>query len=66
MESELSQNVVRMQSECSENVVRSNKVILGQVRSLEVDSDHLSYERWSSMLYMDGMDEWDWVGYYRS
>ena len=58
MYSECSQNVVRMKSKCSQNVVRSSLVILGHFSSLEDDSDHLSYERSSLMLYV-GMDRWD-------
>ena len=44
-----------MLSDCSQNEVRSSQVIVGNLSSLEIDSNHLSYERLSSMLYV-GMD----------
>ena len=48
-----------MLSDCSQNEVRSSQVIVGNLSSLEIDSNHLSYERLSSMLYewmgMDGI-----------
>ena len=45
-----------MLSDCSQNEVRSSQVIVGNLSSLEIDSNHLSYERLSSMLYV-------WMGW---
>ena len=47
-----------MLSDCSQNEVRSSQVIVGNLSSLEIDSNNLSYERLSSMLYVSWMG-WD-------